>query len=87
MVMRNRHDGNSMPQWWEDLPPRIRERFSNPPTNNEDHTRTTPDPGPLVSRREIVGDLSRLVLVLGFAAVAVANMLFLLVALSFVTGR
>ena len=84
MVMRNRHDGSGTPSWWEDLPPRVRDRFSHPPTPDEPPEPTASEPQPLLSRREIAGDLTRLVLL--FAVVAVANLLFLLVALSFVAG-
>jgi hypothetical protein len=85
MVMRNRHDGGGTPQWWDDLPPRVRSRFSNPPAPDEPAERTAADPRPTPTRREIAGDLSRLVLL--FAAIAIANLLFLLVAVSFLTGR
>jgi len=84
MVMRNRHDGGGTPSWWEDLPPRVRGRFSRPPTHEENNQPAPSDPPPPLSRREIAGDLSRLVLL--FGVVAMANLLFLLVALSFVVG-
>jgi len=85
MVMRNRHDGSNTPQWWEDLPPRVRDRFSQQPVCEEEPTRPTPEP--TITRREIVSDMSRFMLLFGFAMLAVAYLLFLLVALSFVTGR
>jgi hypothetical protein len=72
MVMRNRHDGGAS-GWWDDLPPAIKARFAGPPAPAE-----RPPPTALEWARE----LSRVALL--FLAVAVANVLFLLVALSFV---
>jgi hypothetical protein len=77
MVMRNRHDGgHGPPGWWDDLPPAVKARITGPPA---------PDPDPAADPRptslDWVRELSRVALL--FLAVAVANVLFLLVALSF----
>lgn len=74
MVMRNRHEGGGTSGWWDDLPPAVKARFSQPAL------------APAADRRpptalEWVRELSRVALL--FLAVAVANVLFLLVALSF----
>ncbi len=80
MVMRNGNDDRSARGWWDDLPPRIRTRVACPPAPEAEGE--TPEPGPLVTTRELARDLSRLALL--FFAIAVANMLFLLVALAFI---
>lgn len=89
MVMRNRHDAPGSSDWWEDLPPRVRERI----TVADPLTRVTeiPTPPPAEPARipgsstlSCIRELSRLGLL--FLAVAVANVLFLLVALSFVSS-
>ena len=72
MVMRNRHDGGAS-GWWDDLPPAIKARFAGPPPATADRPRPTAP--------EWLRELSRVGLL--FLAVAVANVLFLLVALSF----
>ena len=74
MVMRNRHDGGAS-GWWDDLPPAIKARFAGPPPASPSADRPTP------TALEWVRELSRVGLL--FLAVAVANVLFLLVALSF----
>lgn len=85
MVMRNRHDGSG---WWEDLPPKVRERISAPgPASRpgEPGTRTAVANLPERQRPPALHwmrELGRLALL--FLAVAIANVLFLLVALSFV---
>ena len=73
MVMRNRHEGGAS-GWWDDLPPAIKARFSQPAL-------AAPDARPRPTALEWVRELSRVALL--FLAVAVANVLFLLVALSF----
>lgn len=80
MVMRNRNDGADARRWWDDLPPRVRQRVGLPPPEAE----AAAEP-PTVSRGELLRDLSAVAVL--FAVVAVANLLFLLVALSFVAGR
>lgn len=78
MVMRNRHEGGS-PGWWDDLPPAVKVRFTAPPPAPE--PAPAPDPA-RPSALDWVRELSRVALL--FLAVAVANVLFLLVALSFI---
>jgi len=92
MVMRNRHGGNS-PGWWDDLPPSLRKRFARTPHPEPPHDpdeggaqpllRTAPGGAPAHSPG-VVRDLSRLAVL--FLVVAVANILFLLVALAFLFG-
>jgi len=87
MVMHNRNGGSDAPHWWDDLPPKVRERFTQPITHEEEtRPEETPveDPVPMPSRSELVGDLSRLAVL--FVLVAVGNILFLLAALSFLNG-
>jgi hypothetical protein len=88
MVMQNRHDGTGSSDWWNDLPPAVRMRISAPPeltsrrndpsvdltTGNENRSHT---PG-------LLRDLSRLAFL--FLVVALANLVFLLIALSFLSG-
>jgi hypothetical protein len=86
MVMRNRGDGSDAPHWWDDLPPKVRERFTRPlaPVHDEQPVARTEEPPPPVSGGELVGELSRLAVV--FALVALGNILFLFAALYFVYG-
>jgi hypothetical protein len=86
MVTRNRSEGSDPPRWWDDLPPRVRDRFAQPLVADAEprpEDRTAEPPSPL-SRGELIGDLSRLAVV--FVLIACGNILFLLVALSFVYG-
>jgi hypothetical protein len=85
MVMRNRHEGGAS-GWWDDLPPRVKARFSElPPVADHDSPLPVAAP-PRPTALEWVRELSRVALL--FLAVAVANVLFLLVALTFIgTGR
>lgn len=82
MVMPNRNDGADSPRWWADLPAPVRDRIAPPdtplesPDGAEDHSPYRP---------RLLADLSRLAFL--FFAVAVANILFLLVALSYLSGR
>ena len=88
MVMRNRHDGANAPQWWDDLPPEIKKRCANSPQSNSQNY----DPAErrqqlgdyLFSPVRIARDLSWFALI--FVIVAFANILFLIVALSFLNG-
>jgi hypothetical protein len=89
--MRNRHDGANVPEWWDDLPPAIKKRCANSPhLKTQSHTTTDrqpqhqPDDSPS-SRLGIVRDLSWFALIL--VAIAFANLIFLLVALSFLHDR
>ncbi|HEX4613628.1 MAG TPA: hypothetical protein VH092_35930 [Urbifossiella sp.] len=82
--MRNRHDSGSPSGWWDDLPPRVKARFAGPPPAAVDPEPPAPPAAPTPARPsslEWVRELSRVALL--FLAVAVANVLFLLVALSF----
>lgn len=85
MVMQNRHDGANSHEWWEDLPPGVRKRFANPPPSVHRRTveaaRATPSAPTTDSGPGMVRDLSRVAGL--FLAVAVANLLFLLLALAF----
>ena len=92
MVMQNRHGGNS-PGWWDDLPPSLRKRFANTPRPGPRHDPDEDDTRPLLRAADgdspsqepgVVRDLSRLAVL--FLVVAVANILFLLIALSFLFG-
>jgi hypothetical protein len=88
MVMPNQHDGASSPGWWEDLPPQVKQRVSppvptsaiEPPARREEFAEHDPAP----YRPAVITDLSRLAIL--FLVVALANVLFLLVALSFLAG-
>jgi hypothetical protein len=82
MVMHNRGDGSGTPHWWDDLPPKVRDRFTQPLTHEEEPTSRAPEPPAPPSRRELVRDLSRLAIL--FCLIALGNVLFLLVALSYI---
>ncbi len=91
MVMRNRHDGAGAPQWWDDLPPGIKKRCANAP-ELKSQIRTMVDPSlpgrPTdlsSSRLGIVRDLSWLALL--FVAIIFADLLFILLAVSFLYGH
>jgi hypothetical protein len=87
MVMRNRGEGSNAPHWWDDLPPKVRERFTQPIAPLEPEERfdaRVEEPPPPISGSELVGELSRLAIV--FALVALGNILFLFAALYFVHG-
>jgi hypothetical protein len=95
MVMQNGHDGANTPNWWDDLPPGLRKRFTNTsrpePRHDPDEDDASSslrrvagtDPSPY--RPGVFRDLSRLVML--FLVVALANLLFLLIALAFLTGN
>ena len=86
MVMRNRHEGGSTSGWWDDLPPSVKDRCASSPLRQQYHddlqqmAESRPSPSIRIAR-----DFSWLLLV--FVAIAFANILFLLVALSFLYGR
>jgi hypothetical protein len=87
MVMRNRHDGTNTPEWWDDLPPAVRKRVSPNFRHEWDGEHQLPAATARdrsAGRPNIVLDLSRLAVL--FLVVAIANLLFLLVALSFLVG-
>ncbi len=85
MVMRNRHDGGNSPGWWDDLPPAVKKRLSRPQPAPPPATETHPKEPEPAYRPAIVSDLSRLAIL--FVMVALANVLFLLLALAFLSGR
>jgi hypothetical protein len=80
MVMPNRNDGANSPRWWADLPAPVRDRIA--PPDATPHAGTEDD---APYRPRLLADLSRLAFL--FLAVALANILFLLVALSYLSGR
>jgi hypothetical protein len=82
MVMRNRHDGPGSPGWGERLPPRVRERCAGRPRETAEFVRKPAAPAAPNPALDVARELSHLALL--FLAVAVANILFLLVALSLV---
>jgi hypothetical protein len=89
MVMRNTSEGNGTPHWWDDLPPKVRERFTRPLTAEGEEagradTAEADDPPQPLSRGELVGNLSWLAA--AFAIVTAVILLYLLVAVTYVTG-
>jgi hypothetical protein len=87
MVMRNRGEGSDAPHWWDDLPPKLRERFTQPLAHSERGEAPAPrveEPPPPVGNGELIGELSRLVL--AFATAVVGILLFLSAAVYFVYG-
>jgi hypothetical protein len=89
MVMQNRHDGTNPHGWWDDLPPALRKRFASAPrpeSSQPDLPEAVPPEGDgsAVARPGVIADLSRVAVL--FLAVAIANLLFLLLALSFLFG-
>jgi hypothetical protein len=84
--MQNRHDGTDSHGWWEDLPPGVRRRFASaaPPPHEPAPPAAPPAGDPPGPRPGVVADLSRVAGL--FVIVAVANLLFLLLALSFLFG-
>lgn len=86
MVMRNRNNGGSAPHWWDDLPPKVRDRFTRPlatpePSGAEPEADEPPRP---LGRHELVTGLSALAAL--FTIFTFGIMLYLLVAVRFVTG-
>src|SRR5205823_505203 len=88
MVMRNRHDGSGSPGGWDDLPPRVRDRMRRwPPDGSSTESRqlTSAPPRARPSGPNPVREFARFALL--FLAVAVANVLFLLLALFYLHPR
>jgi hypothetical protein len=87
MVMRNRHDGSS-PGERNNLPPPIRRRVHLPEEGlaPEEFRREPPsfDAPPRPARFRWLGDMSRLAALM--LAIAVADLLFIIVCLSFLAG-
>lgn len=80
MVMRNGNDGADARRWWDDLPPRVRARVASPEEQEQPQPHPDEAPAPLFTPGELARDLSRLALL--FFAIAVANMLFLVLVLA-----
>jgi hypothetical protein len=84
MVMRNRHEGTNTPEWWDDLPPAVRRRFSPQSRQVEAEAEGTFDEPRLEPGVHRSGHLRNLTLLaVMFLAVALAILLFLLIALTF----
>jgi hypothetical protein len=89
MVMRNRHDGANAPEWWDDLPPGIKSRCTHSLHHKSQDRGATVDqlrqqPDNSSSPVSIARDLSWLALI--FVIIALANILFLFAALSYLHG-
>ncbi|MBX9578806.1 MAG: hypothetical protein K2X87_00720 [Gemmataceae bacterium] len=83
MVMRNRSSEGDPAGWWDDLPPRVRARFSTRPPIELILNRPPPEP----DRPAGPGPVAGLALLAGAVlAVGAAHVVFLLVALSFLSG-
>lgn len=85
MVMRNRHDGANAPEWWDDLPPSVKKRCIGSQQDRDETDRESPAETSRWFPVRIVSDLSWLALL--FIAIAFANLLALLIAVSFLYGR
>ncbi|HVL10974.1 MAG TPA: hypothetical protein VM529_00310 [Gemmata sp.] len=84
--MPNRSDGASSPEWWDDLPPEVKRRVARPAPEPAVGRETDRAPEvPASHRPTLLADLSRLALL--FLVIVLANVLFLLIALSFLTNR
>jgi|GEM_PF-2456108 len=89
MVMRNRHEGSDSSHWWDDLPPRLRSRFTPPqkgvenqPSDSSSSPRAA-EPRPLpLSRSDVIFDLSRFAIL--FFLLVIVILLYLLLALSYI---
>jgi hypothetical protein len=84
MVMRNRYDGAGAPGGRDDLPPRVRERLRPQFTTDlpgERHQAVSVAPSARPAGPGWVSELARFGLI--FLGVAVANVLFLLLALCY----
>jgi hypothetical protein len=87
MVMRNRHDGTNTPEWWDDLPPAVKQRISPARRTFDDEPAS---PAPHASMEAVARRLGHLryltLLAMMFLAVALATLLFILIALSYVVS-
>lgn len=85
MVMRNRHEGSDSSHWWDDLPPRLRNRFTqqqNAEENERSDRNSTPLAPPPLSRSDVMFDLSRFAIL--FLLLVIVILLYLLLALSYI---
>lgn len=82
MVMRNRSEGSGAPHWWDDLPPKVRNRFTLPLTPAGRAAPPADEFAP-AGRRELVRDLSKLAV--AFALLGLGVLLYLLVVVRYVT--
>jgi hypothetical protein len=85
MVTRNQHDGANSNGWWDDLPPAVKKRVQPPGSQATDSHTANDSDEPVPYRPAVVYDLTRLAVL--FLGVALVNLLFLLVALSFLSGH
>ncbi|HSQ55809.1 MAG TPA: hypothetical protein VLM40_08680 [Gemmata sp.] len=85
MVMPNRHDGASSPEWWDDLPPGVKQRVSRPTSSDRpDHADRGVDREEQdhpVYRPAILAELSPIAIF--FVLTSIVIVLFLLLTLSF----
>jgi len=81
MVMRNER-GAADSNWWDDLPPGVKNRLL-PPQPDETHEVPHTDPAPY--RPAVLADLSKLAALV--FVVALADLVFLVFALWFLTDR
>jgi len=81
MVMRNRRDE---PGWWDDLPPRIRERFASPDVADGGASVAVAEVP--ASRRSLAWLRDSSLFALVMLGVALANVFFLLLVLALVDG-
>ena len=84
MVMRNRSDGSDATHWWDDLPPKVQRRVTQPLAPPARSARPAEEPPQPFTRLELVRDLWRLAAL--FVLVALGITLYLLLAVTFVTG-
>lgn len=87
MVMRNRHDGADTPNGRDDLPPGIRRRLANQSPGERfepDEPHRIAGREPVANRASLIRDLTRLAAL--FVVVALANLLFLLIAITFLSS-
>ena len=85
MVTRNQHDGANSNGWWDDLPPTVKKRVQRPSSEATAPQSLDASDEPVPYRPRVVYDLTRLAIL--FLVVALANLLFLLIALSFLSGH
>ncbi len=89
MVTRNRHNEPNSDGWWDDLPPSVKKRVPRPEPSPlpslDSRAAEYQEPHSPPRQSTVASDLSRLAVL--FFAVAIGNILFLLIALSFLSGN